>query len=364
MVRAVATFLLLLLLIAGQVLTAPAGRSSAETGTPEATPSEPARPPDQPAHGPGGADVAFDGLLAQHFGPQPDGLADPTGYWLFEPTRPRAQAAPGPLPLVLFLHAFDVPSPEWYHVWIDHIVRRGAIVIYPDFQTSGLPFDPAVFVSVDHTAPQFVQAAVRAALAELASGTHARPDLTRMVVVGHSIGTLQAADYAATAAAQGLPVPSALLLTMPGCVQECDVALAAAIPATTRVLVVVGDRDNLAGEDTARRIWANLGHVASDRKDYVRMVSDAHGDPPLVAEHFQPVTTAIRFFGIPGGALDALDWYGTWKWLDALMTCSFADQDCETALGGTPQQRFMGTWSDGVPVATPIVTDDPGMPTP
>ena len=41
------------------------------------------------------------------------------------------------------------------------------------------------------------------------------------------------------------------------------------------------------------------------------------------------------------------------------MTCSFANEDCEFALGNTPEQRFMGTWSDGVPVAEPIITDDP-----
>jgi hypothetical protein len=29
------------------------------------------------------------------------------------------------------------------------------------------------------------------------------------------------------------------------------------------------------------------------------------------------------------------------------------------ALGNTPEQRFMGTWSDGVPVTEAVVTDDP-----
>ena len=41
------------------------------------------------------------------------------------------------------------------------------------------------------------------------------------------------------------------------------------------------------------------------------------------------------------------------------MGCAFDGEWCEYALGNTPEQRFMGTWSDGVPVAEPLVTDDP-----
>ena len=43
------------------------------------------------------------------------------------------------------------------------------------------------------------------------------------------------------------------------------------------------------------------------------------------------------------------------------MSCSFANQDCQVAFGNTPQQRFIGTWSDGVPVAEAQVTKDPAV---
>jgi len=86
----------------------------------------------------------------------------------------------------------------------------------------------------------------------------------------------------------------------------------------------------------------------------VQLVTDAHGWPSLRAVHIQ----ALAGHGV-GYLPDAFDWYGTWKWLDALMGCSFAGEWCEYALGNTPEQRFMGTWSDGVPVAEPIVTDEP-----
>jgi acetyl esterase/lipase len=315
--------------------------------------SRPAEPPTQGDVGPGGRVPAYDGLLAQHFGPDPDGSAAATGYWLFEPTRPRPGVPPlseSRLPMVLFLHAYGGSDPELYHAWIAHLVRRGVIVVFPDYQ----PSDPArerTIAEVGSTAPAMIRASVRDALAELASGTHVRPDLDRVAVVGHSLGAFLAADYAGSAAKAGLPVPKALLLAMPAC-RRCDRAPLAGIPAATQVLVVVGDESD---EEVAQAIWAGLSSVPLEQRDYIRFHSDAHGDPPLVADHAQPAT------GL-GTAVDALDWYGTWKGLDALMACAFAMEWCEYALGNTPEQRFMGVWSDGVPVREPVVTDDPAAP--
>jgi hypothetical protein len=44
------------------------------------------------------------------------------------------------------------------------------------------------------------------------------------------------------------------------------------------------------------------------------------------------------------------------------MSCSFVSQDCQCAQGNTPEQRDMGRWSDGVPVAEAQVVVDPGTP--
>src|SRR4051794_10482422 len=82
------------------------------------------------------------------------------------------------------------------------------------------------------------------------------------------------------------------------------------------------------------------------------IVPDTHPDSPLKPDHPLPATTLW-------GPLDAYDWYGMWKWLDALMSCSSAGHACNAASGNTPQQRFLGTWSDGVPVTEPQVRDAP-----
>jgi hypothetical protein len=48
--------------------------------------------------------------------------------------------------------------------------------------------------------------------------------------------------------------------------------------------------------------------------------------------------------------VDALDFYGTWKLFDGLTDAAFFGKNREYALGDTPEQRFMGKWSDGAPV--------------
>jgi pimeloyl-ACP methyl ester carboxylesterase len=181
-----------------------------------------------------------------------------------------------------------------------------------------------------------------------------------VAVVGHSLGAEQALVYAATAAAGRVPVPAAVMSVAPGCFplddeEPCLGVDLGTIPATTRLVLVSGQDD--PGTSGIARIWAELAGVPLENRDVVMPVTDAHGSPRLSADHFQ----GLAGHGGQSGysSPDAFDWYGTWKWLDALMGCSFDGEWCEYALGNTPEQRFMGTWSDGVPVAEPIVTDEP-----
>jgi hypothetical protein len=96
--------------------------------------------------------------------------------------------------------------------------------------------------------------------------------------------------------------------------------------------------------------------VPLEQRDLVTLVSDTHGVPWLLATHEQAEAASPDDAAYASIAPDALDWYGTWKLLDALMGCAFDGEWCEYALGNTPEQRFMGTWSDGVPVAEALVS--------
>src|SRR3954449_3324680 len=148
-------------------------------------------PPTQPATGPGGAEYAFDSVSANHYGPEPDGAVPATGFWIFEPSDPGSAGSAQGFPLVLFFHSLFGADPAHYRAWIDHIVRRGAIVVYPDFQPTGRSLDRVCGQScAEPTLHTFQNATngIRGAISELGNGTHDTVDLTRVAAIGHAWG--------------------------------------------------------------------------------------------------------------------------------------------------------------------------------
>ncbi len=319
---------------------------SAQVATPAATPTTKPQPPTQPTTGPGGSEARFGGIASIEQKPPDQLFAD---YWLFVPTDPLpgTTSAGEPFPVVIFIPGSGTLDAAGYLAWIEHLVQRGAVVVYPMYENAG------------YSEPEYrqgLQDDVRSGL-EALEGEGVPVDLTRVAVVGHSLGGVLAVDYAASAVATGLPVPTAVMSVAPGCLTvkvACLGADPSAMPATTRVLLVTeADDFDPTVPRAVERIWAGLEGIPQENRDVVRLVTDAHGRPPLLATHLQ--ADADYDHNPP----DAFDWYGTWKWLDALMGCAFDNEWCEIALGNTPEQRFMGTWSDGVPVTEAVITDDP-----
>ncbi len=311
---------------------------------------KPAAPPTQPADGPGGSAATYIVGLAEEHGSMP------TGYWLFEPGTTEGALPTEPMPLVIFFHGYTAIEPEIFRPWIDHIVRRGAIVVYPFYQNAD-----------DVILPGFIEngeTAIRNALSELAKPGHVPVDLNRVGVVGHSVGAALTADYAAIAARDGLPVPSIIMPVEPaGCV-DCNelppgwgVPLMdfSAIPSGVRAYIITGSDDSVAGDAGAKHVWNGMTAVPLDQRDYIIIHSDLHGFPLLFADHDFPVAGPLP------EKLNTLDWYGTWKLFDLLTDCAFANKGCDQAFGGTEAQTFMGVWSDGTPVAPAIVDNNPGV---
>ena len=308
---------------------------------------QPPSPPGQPRSGPGGSACAHKKVVSNAYG---TGVEQ---YWLFEPAEPTPKSAP----LVVFNHGWMGMVPAVYLGWIEHIVRRGSIVVFPRYQT-GATTPPWTFT---HNAI----ASVKLALEELKRPGHVAPDLARFAIVGHSAGGAIAADMAALAAAEGLPRPKAIMVVQPGRgVLAADNAFFPAadygkIPKDVLMLVVVGADDRLVGSLMAKDLFVRTPQIPADHKDYIIVQSDRHGELPLVADHISPCAPLQPPLIFPGRHIDALDYYAYWKLFDGLTDYAFFGTHKEFALGNTPEQRYMGKWSDGTAVKELVVTDNP-----
>ena len=316
--------------------------------------ADPPTPPTQPLSGPGGRDYPSAAMTMHRYG------SGPTEYWIFEPANPPPKSAP----VILFNHGWSAMTPNAYGAWITHLARRGNIVIYPRYQDS-------LRTPMRDFTPNTI-AAIKAALLELQSPDHVKPELDHVAIVGHSMGGAITPNLAALAASEGLPIPKAICCVEPGNHAEASPNIAmpladfSKIPADALALVIVGDNDKVVGDGTARLIFSGLGQIPPANKSYVTLVSDDHGQPPLLATHFAPVAMAvvdptaaratqssiIQAFrqGVEGNSGGALDYYGTWKLFDGLIDAAFFGKNRKYALGDTPEQRYMGKWSDGTPV--------------
>jgi dienelactone hydrolase len=329
--------LVCLLVILGVALLVTIPAAWAQEGTPPAEPKP--SPPTQPATGPGGAEVTFPAAQMTKYGP------DPGGFWIWEPvtgTEDGAAAVPGPFPLILYFSGCcgdpteTYPTPEEVDPWMSHLARQGYVVVAPVY-TYGTPLEDSL-------------ALLPLALEELARPGHAGVDTARTAAIGFSYGGMTSILYAAAAAEAGLPAPRALLLTAP-CTENgycLDMPAEAPILPTGMKAIVIGYEHDFVIGNEPTIVWEALASLPLADRDFVLMRSDRHGMPSVSATH------ETTYDGV-----DAADWYGIWKLTDALLACVFADTWCDYALGNTPEQRFMGTWSDGVPVTELEVTDDP-----
>ena len=299
-------------------------------------------PPPQPKEGPGGNAYPHARVVARLYGKQA------TAYWLYEPSDPTPKSAP----LVVFNHGWLAYIPGAYGAWVDHLVKRGNIVVYPVYQDSP-------FTLGNRFTPNAVQA-VKDAIQELKSGAHVQPELDKFALAGHSAGGVITADMAVRCEAEGLPAPKAIMIVEPGRGDfrgkpNMPIDDYTKIPTGALMLVVIGETYSTNEQVWPAKMIFRQAQIPAANKNFVTILSDAHGQPPLVSDHF----AACGTWGRSGhGAVDALDYYAHWKLFDALCEAAFYGRHRTYALGNTPEQRFMGRWSDGTPVRELVVTDN------
>lgn len=313
------------------------------------------QPLTQAPSGPGGADYRYAQSVLTA---EAEGHA---GYRLFEPRTGEGAIPADGLPVIYFLHGYGAMTPEIYRGWIDHLVRKGRIVVWANLQQNA---STSLYCYKANAA-----AGIRSAIDTLqrSPSRHARPDLSRVGAVGHSLGGTLAPNLAAAADRFGIPRPRAVMSATPEQAPPPAPTSTyipfedlAALPADTLLQVVVGEDDDFARRAVAQDIYHASTALPLSQRDYITLRSDRQVDPELLADHSAPSAGVVGSLNPP----DMLDWYGTWKLFDALTDAAFeSGLHLDYALNGGAPQRFMGLRADGSAV-TPldVATDLPGDP--
>ena len=350
-------------------------------------PAAAAGPPPQPKTGPGGADYEIKDVVKKAYG---EGSAQ---AFVFRPGGAAAQ----PRPVIIFVHMPGAISPKYYGGWINHLVRKGNIVIYPRFEEE---IGKTRFSLMSGEAIK----GIKEALTGLEADADAKPDLTKVAIIGHSAGALIAVNVAAAAATNDLPKPRLVFGAMPMRSSSADkrkgvvIDDLAGLDPQTVVVMLVGDRDALAAEAGGREVIRATKGLAAERRLLIKVGSDNRGQPPLSAGHFVPMALdqAYDFAAIPGSfnqpkataavappkdkeareaarlaaseawwtgyeenrlrvnyeqmtGADAMDWLAIWRPFDIARDIVFSGGDAK-AIARNNSLYDMGLWSDGLPV--------------
>lgn len=309
-------------------------------------------PPPQPTFGPGGSDYSYGVVVNGPYWANNQTVDDDFKYYIYEPSNP----GPATAPVILFLHGFAAFKTSNYDAWLRHMARKGYIVVWVQYQKT-------LLTPLKSLAPN-ARASYTDALYRLQNfwwEKHVKPQQdsngrTMTTFVGHSAGGWLAAVIAseATSGTPQVPVPLALTMIEPatkGLIPGTDFSK---MDQSTKYVVVIGDHDTIACKDQALQIWDSTTQVMN--KDFLLARTDLHGMPYQIANHFYPNTDGQG----DTAAIDARDFYITWKLSVAAADCVNTGSFCDYAFGGGFNQLNRGIWSDGVPVTPLYHASNPG----
>ena len=312
-------------------------------------------PPHQPEIGPGGYDYPH--ATVRKHGPywaKGHFRDNNYKYYIFEPADP----APEEAPVVLFLHGWLAYKPQAYLGWMEHIVKKGHTVLWVQYDA----FLGRFKTFADHAMETWKDALNRVDT-QWWKRSHVRPDKDEMgkmktAIIGHSMGGYLSAILAARAAdsRSGVPEPYAIVAVEPGGLGWIPYEDLGRVDPDTKMVIVVGDEDSVVCKSTAVPIWENTSQIPDENRDLLLVKSDDWGSSAQIANHYFPNTDGFR----DTAAVDARDFYVTYKLSVGALNCAFRRMDCKYALGdGSYKQVFMGEWSDGRPVRPMIWVEDP-----
>ena len=189
------------------------------------------------------------------------------GAWIFRP-------AGTPKRLVIFFHGQGdetESTPANHRPWIDHLVKQGAVVVYPRYE----------------------QLYSRAILAPAVAGVRKASDRLELkglpvMALGYSRGAALALEYAAVAAQQHVPVPDAVESVNPVPYGEtAHIVDLSPVSPQTQMAVIVSEKDPHAA-DGAELLLQRL-RVAGFPGNQIEL-NVAHSKGSFTADHLGPLS--------------------------------------------------------------------------
>lgn len=206
-----------------------------------------------------------------------------SGVWIFRP-------AGAPKRLVIFFHGqggATEATPTNHRPWIDHLVEKGAAVVYPRYE-------------LDYSATVLQPAVEGVERASKRLGLEGLP----VLALGYSRGAALAVEYAAVARGQKVPVPDAIESVNPvpyG--EQSRIVDLKPLQHETVMAVLISDQDEHAA-DGASLLLNRLREVGFPGTQVQLGVARSHGS--FIADHLAPLSAlpaARKAYWAPTDAL-------------------------------------------------------------
>ncbi len=260
---------------------------------------------------------------------------------------------------------------------MEHLVKQGYYVFYPNFQTGFCSFPDKIWQTVDELADEVVgdglidsqekwlKNALKSVHEAYATVGFTEESELDTYLYGHSLGGLFALSWAYYVKNEKYPdnmlplqvvvsdpIPNTAASGIPGRLGDLvkkltdDVDIKVTGSALTMpVAILHGNDDWVAPKDEWK---TSFNYIATEQKKMFLSFTDNRGCPGLYANHEQ-ATVNTSFFPVflsltvldGVGVEDVLDWNYIWHGLDQVVRYDVQANDLEFN---------MGFWSDGVPV--------------
>ncbi len=306
-------------------------------------------PPGQPETGYGSGQGYICGAVSPDkaivFGNDPDG----TKAWVFFPELLKNGNS---APVVVYLHGYSATNPIIYQGHIDHLVKQGVIVIYPQFSLTGVT---GALTDLDQN--MMLERAiviVQNAFSIPVIAEHA--EMENITLVSHSLGGMLSLCWEA---GDGVQVKNMVLLhpnisndAIPDFVENYfDIITldyeTLALSTTCPVIIIGGADDTIAMPEHVQAAYDSLINAPS--RVYYEVQTDDYGFPSLSSDHIGPLQ-----FGITAGddgklgfvSENAIDYRVYYAAVDAAI-----DDQTHIAFD-------MGEWKDGTLVVPVVLVEE------